>query len=174
MSALEELAKSDAEVGSFYKKVMSSMGQTPKTETPAVEPQPAKDTRLDLVLEKYAAATIKDVLAPLKLQDRYQKMIQNHVLQNAKDLAALDAEGVKTLARAFIHNSGFTVEEMRQARETPVKTKPVTGRQNGAAGGAAGGAAKSGAKPPVAKNREEWLQNRARVVEDLISEIIGS
>lgn len=177
MSALENLAQSDASVSDFYKKVMSSMGQTPKVETTAAEPQkPVKDTRLDLIVEKYATATIKDVLAPLKLHDRYQKLIQNHVLQHAKDLASLDAEGVKTLARQFITNSGFTVEEMRQVRETPVKSnRPVTGRQNGAAPGVpAKSGAKSAAAAPKFKNREEYLNHRAGVVEDLISELIGS
>lgn len=176
MSAMEELAKTDAEVSNFYQKVMKSMGQTPQQPqqptTPTIEP--AKDARLDRVVEQYAVFTIKSVLEPLRLQDRYQRMIQNHVLQHAKDLAALDAEGVKSLARQFISNSGFTVEEMRKATETPVKpTKPVTGSgRQGASPGAPASKAKQ-PEPKKFKNREEYLEHRASVVEDLISELMG-
>jgi hypothetical protein len=172
MSALEGLSKTDPDVGSFYKKVMSSMGQNPPQQEQQQQQQaPAVDTRLDAVVHRHAELTIKDVLAPLTLQDRYQKMVVNHVMQNAKDLAALDSNAVKQLARQFIADSGFTIEEMRKAQTTPVKpTKPKTA---GAGGGASPAAPKTPAKAiEKPKSREDYLQRRENMLSDLITELM--
>lgn len=175
MSALEDLAKTDAEVSTFYKKVMSSMGSNPSIEQPQAaaqqQQQPAVDTRLDAVVHRHAELTIKEVLEPLCLQERYRKMVVNHVMQHAKDLAALDSNGVKSLARQFISDSGFTLEEMRKAQTTPVKpAKPRTAGIGGGASPAAKPAAK--AEPKKFKNREEYLTHRESVLDNIISDLL--
>lgn len=180
MSAMEAMAKTDPEVGKFYKKVMDHMG----VETPANQSQqqsasePAKDTRLDRIVERHARATIGEVLQPLKLQDKYVKLITNHVLQNASDPADIDAAIVKKFARSWMAESGFSLEEMRQAKAAAAdpKPKPPVGRQNAAAPGSRGGKAPAKAdKAPDLKTREgreAWLRERESRLDEIIAELM--
>lgn len=173
MSAMEELAQKDADVNAFYKKVLTYMETGSRSSAPAareVETAPVKDPRLEKVLERYAANTVRDVLAPLQLQPKYARLLENHVLQNAKDVSTLDAKGVKDLARQFIADSGFTLEEMRKAKDSPVTpAKPKTGRGGAPAPAPAKKAA--AAQPKEFKTRAEWLQHREGVVKDIIAEL---
>lgn len=172
MSALEELAKTDGDVGKFYKKVtdyMSTGNRQPTVETKA---EPQVDKRVERIVEKQARVQVAEVLGPLKLQPKYVRLIENHVVQNAKDLADLDSAAVKKLAKAWIADNGFTLDEMRPVKtDAKAKDKPPTGRQNAPAAAQNKSGKKAEAKP---KTREEWLESRAKNIDSIIAELMPS
>lgn len=173
MDAMETLAQKDAEIKGFYAKVTKYMadGTVPQKIKAEPEKPATTDARVDKIIERDARRTVADVLAPLKLQDKFSKLITNHVVANAKDLAGLDAEAIKKLTKGFMTENGFELAEMR----TPVKAadekgKPKTGRQGTAATVTTKKAPSKGETEPKFKTREEVLNHRAKALDDLIAE----
>lgn len=164
MDAMETLARTDPSIKDLYKKVTTSMANPG-----AAAAAPAKDARLDRIMEREARRTAEDTLAPLKLAPKYQKLIVDHVITNGGEPADVTPEVVKKLTKAFLKDRGFTIDEMRAPAVPAAKPKPNTGRQ-GAPSAATPRRAKPAAEAPKFKNREELLTHRQRVLDDLIAE----
>lgn len=172
MDAVETLAQKDAEIKSFYAKVTKHMADGTVGAKIKAEPEkPATDTRVDKIIERDARRTVADVLAPLKLQDKFTKLISNHVVANATDLAELNADAIKKLTKGFMTENGFELAEMRQpVKATEEKGKPKTSRQGTAATTTVTKKATKTAEEPKFKTREEVLKHRASTLDDLIAE----
>lgn len=170
MEALERMAQTDQSVKTFYDKVTKFM------ESGVVEQQPTKsepksDPRLDEILKWKAQQTVTDTLHPLGLEPKYTKLIQQHILANAKDPGALDADQVRDLTKSFMRETGFTLKDMKATKADPVepKDKPKTTHQKSVAA-----TTKSKLEPgekKTFKNREELLRHRESLMSDLIAEL---
>lgn len=168
MEALEAMAGKDPEAKTLYGKVMKFMETGAMPDTTPTEPK--ADPRLELILRKEAERTVTDVLAPLGLQTKYEKLIGQHVLQNAKDPTRLDAAEVKSLTRAFMSDMGFTLTDMRKAKvDGGEPSKPKTAHQKAVATRTS--AKPKGEEPMKFKSREELLQHREKALSDLMAEL---
>lgn len=171
MSALEEMAKQDREIHGFYRKVVQFMetGEKPKAASEKIEAKP--DPRIEKMVEREARREIADTLEPLKLQPKYQKLITNYVMSNAKDMTDLDSTKVKKLTKEFLTEHEFKLADIQAKKPegSAAKDKPNTGKPANSSPTRVEG--DKPADPAKFKSREEYLDHRRGVLDKLIADL---
>jgi len=173
MSALEEMAKQDREIHGFYRKVVQFMQTGESRPEPKTPEAPKPDARIDKVLEREARRTVTETLAPLQLQPKFEKLIAGHVLQNAKDLAELSAAQIKKLTREFLTEHDFKLADVQvpKQKDDAAGDKPTTTRASGTPAPAARKTDTKAAEPAKFKSREEYLEHRRSILDNLIADL---
>lgn len=171
MEALERMAQTDQSVKTFYEKVTKFM-ENPGSIQTETKSELKPDPRLDEILKWKAQQTVTDTLHPLGLEPKYTKLIQQHVLANAKDPGALTADQVRDLTKGFMKDTGFTLKDMKvvkaESKDEP-KDKPKTTHQKSVA--TTTKSKLESEEKKTFKNREELLRHRESIMSDLIAEL---
>lgn len=186
MEALERMAPTDAEVNTFYKKVLKFMetGTTEPTHKASSKKtekaEPVMDPRISKLLARENDTLVAETLQPLNLQPRFLKLIQRHVASATEAGAELTTASIKAMTREFLDTTGFKLAEMRQT--TPESTvdstsggktrKPAT--RSGSVAAVNPSTKQDAASETKELTPEQVLRRREKLLDSVIAELGGA
>lgn len=173
MESLEAMAQKDPEVAKAAQKVKTYM-ESGKLDTPTPQEKPAqaRDTRVDLIVEKEARRSVEQVLSSANVTKPMKAIISDYVVGRAEDPASLSEKEIVKLTKAFMKEKGLKLSDVQgpkaEKAEAPKKVK--TGKETSATATPSKNKAGEGETKQFA-NREELLADRAKRLKDVLSKL---
>ena len=189
MEAFEEMTHTNQQAAQVAKQVKQILRETTKVTTPASgdtkttlfdaeKPAPADkatataDPRVDALVAQAAIGTITGALAEVK--PAFQNVVVDHIrAEHGDKLASLSASAVRTIAREFFKDKGFSSEMVLvpASDDSPGKTKrSAPARTRAGADTSTRSKEPGGGKdePEKAKNLDDWRDARRGRVDALV------
>lgn len=172
VDTFESLLQSDPDVQAVARKVAAKMtgqppqnngaanGGTPRTD-PAPKPAPAtpaRDERVELLLQRQAQGDVEAQLRDLGIADRRVKGMASYIVRHATDPSRIGETEINAIGRRYVEENGFTREELLAAAAERTQTRrPPTAGGRGAPSAAAAASEDDPEKPTAEfKDLKSW------------------